>query len=105
MTVNPDVEPDREKVFHTLVEVITEILPAVPADRVSGHLRLADLGADSVDRVEIVMGVLDRLGLDAPMAAFATVPDLDAMTDLLADLLTDLLTRPLADPPREGSKP
>lgn len=94
--MSPDPEtatPDREAVFQTVTEVITEILPTVAADRVTGRRRLADLGADSVDRVEIVVGVLDRLGLQTPMAAFAAVPDLDAMTDLLTQLL------------REGSTP
>lgn len=80
---------DRDQVFDVVTEVIAEILPAVAADQVAGRRTLAELGADSVDRVEIVVGVLDRLGLAAPLAPFAAVPDLDALADLLTRLLRE----------------
>ncbi|MFC6082817.1 acyl carrier protein [Sphaerisporangium aureirubrum] len=75
MTMRDDVE----QVVH---QQIAEILPSA---RISGHLHLKDLGADSVDRVEILLGVLDRLGLRAPLSDFRDVPNVDALVDVLAE--------------------
>jgi polyketide biosynthesis acyl carrier protein len=66
--------------------VIREILPAVDPAAITGGRHLRDLGADSVDRVEIIIAVLDRLGLDQPLSAFGSLPDIDAMVSLLGEL-------------------
>jgi polyketide biosynthesis acyl carrier protein len=78
----------REAVARLVVEVVTEILPTVPATDVVGHRHLKDLGADSVDRVEIIVSLLDRLALDEPLSLFADLPNLDAMVDLLHERRT-----------------
>ncbi len=44
---------NRQHVTHILHDVITEILPGLPHDQISADKHLADLGADSVDRVAI----------------------------------------------------
>lgn len=75
MTTRDDVE----LVVH---QQIAEILPSVP---IAGDRHLKDLGADSVDRVEILLGVLDRLGLRAPLSDFRDVPNVDALVDVLAE--------------------
>lgn len=77
--------PTRQEAKRIVAEVVTEILPALrPAD-VGGHLHLKQLGADSVDRVEIILALLDRFGLDLPLSAFADLPNLDAVIDLLLE--------------------
>lgn len=63
-----------QSVRGALLEVIAEILPHVPASEVLDHRTLDDLGADSVDRVEIVTAVVDRLGDPRPLTEFADVP-------------------------------
>jgi len=79
---------DRDGVARLVVEVVTEILPAVAPAEVTGHRHLKDLGADSVDRVEIIGSLLDRLGLNEPLSRFAGLPDLDAVIDLLHERRT-----------------
>lgn len=73
----------RDDIARAVVEAVTEILPAVPAAEVTGGRHLKELGADSVDRVEIILTLLDRLGLDVPLSGFADLPNLDAVIDLL----------------------
>ncbi|MFE1950789.1 MULTISPECIES: acyl carrier protein [Streptomyces] len=65
-------------------EVVTEILPGVDRDLIGGSRHLKDLGADSVDRVEIIAALLDRTGVDAPMSAFSDLPDIDSLVDFLS---------------------
>lgn len=81
--MSPTVPITREAVARLVVDVVTEILPTVPAADVVGDRHLKDLGADSVDRVEIIVNLLDRLSLDEPLSRFADLPDLDAVVDLL----------------------
>lgn len=66
-------------------DVLQTILPGVDPAELRGDRHLADLGADSVDRVEIILTLIDRLGLDEPMSSFGALPDLDALVDFLAD--------------------
>jgi polyketide biosynthesis acyl carrier protein len=58
----------------------------VPGAELAPGKHLRDIGADSVDRVEIIVEVLDRLGLDTPLSAFSDLPDIAALIDLLTVL-------------------
>ncbi|OLR94821.1 phosphopantetheine-binding protein [Actinokineospora bangkokensis] len=64
-------------------EVIGEVLPDVAVDGISGSQHLRDLGADSVERVEIIMAVRARLGVREPLGSFAALPDLDRLVEFL----------------------
>lgn len=77
--------PSHAEVARVVAEAVTEILPAVPAREVTGGRHLKDLGADSVDRVEIITAVLSRLGLDEPLSSFSDLPSIDAMVELLRE--------------------
>jgi polyketide biosynthesis acyl carrier protein len=64
-------------------DVIGTILPGVPVSAMTERRHLRELGADSVDRVEIILSILDRLGLDEPMSSFSGLPNLGALVDFL----------------------
>jgi len=66
--------------------VILDILPGLSAADIDDSAHLKDLGADSVDRVEIIMGVLDRLHLQEPLSTFSEVPNIGALIQLLSEL-------------------
>jgi polyketide biosynthesis acyl carrier protein len=73
----------RDEVERAVRDAITTILPGLPEDQITGDKHLKDLGADSVDRVEIIMALIDRLRLAEPMSRFSAVPDIDALVDVL----------------------
>jgi len=73
----------RADVAGAVREAIGQILPGVPPGEVTGDRHLRDLGADSVDRVEIILGAQDRLGLAEPLSTFADLRDIDALVDVL----------------------
>jgi polyketide biosynthesis acyl carrier protein len=79
----PMSDVSREAIERTVREVIAVILPSVAPDAIEGNKHLRDLGADSVDRVEIILMLLDRLHLDEPMTSFSAVPDVDGLVTLL----------------------
>lgn len=76
-------EMSREAVDLAVREVIAVILPSVSAGTIAGNQHLRDLGADSVDRVEIILMLLQRLHLDEPMSSFASLPDVDTLVTFL----------------------
>ncbi len=75
----------RDRIWTVVYEVLGTILPGVPRDEISADKHLKDLGADSVDRVEIIMLLVDRLRLDEPMSSFSELPDLRALVDFLVE--------------------
>ncbi len=76
-------ESAKEKIAPIVREVISSILPNLPAEAVSGNRSLKDHGADSVDRVEIILSIMDRLGVDEPMSNFSNIPTIDDLVDYL----------------------
>ncbi|MFB6888416.1 acyl carrier protein [Kitasatospora sp. NPDC056327] len=73
----------RDRMTAVVREVVDRILPGVVWDGTTGRKHLRELGADSVDRVEIILGLIERLGLERDMAAFGELPDVDALVDHL----------------------
>ncbi len=73
----------RDDVAAVVHEVIESILPGATADPDLGRKHLKELGADSVDRVEIILAVMDRLRVDRPMSTFSAIPDVDSLVTYL----------------------
>ena len=78
-------EPRREAIARVVRETVAAILPAAAADGIPGDRHLRDLGADSVDSVEIIVSIMERLGIHTPMSSFSEVKSIDAMVDLLCE--------------------
>lgn len=76
-------ETQKETVARIVREAISSILPGLPAEEIQGGKSLAEHGADSVDRVEILLTVMGRLGMDEPMSNFSSIPNIDALVDYL----------------------
>lgn len=75
---------DRQDPVAAIVhDVVATALPSVPPAGIRGDRDLRQLGADSVDRVEIILMLLDRLGLDLPLSHFNDLRDLDGLVSLL----------------------
>jgi polyketide biosynthesis acyl carrier protein len=74
-----------DRVARALREAIAAILPALPAGEIDTGKHLRDLGADSIDRVEIILRVMERLGIEEPLASFSDIPTIGALLDLLGE--------------------
>ena len=79
-------DTDRTQVTGLVHATVAAILPQVPTEQITGDKHLKDLGADSVDRVEIIMALIDALGVREPMARFSTIRDIDALIDFLVEV-------------------
>ncbi len=74
----------REEASRVVLETVSEILPALPAGQLTLDKHLRELGADSVDRVEIVLSIIDRLEIDEPMSSFDSILTIGALIDYLS---------------------
>jgi polyketide biosynthesis acyl carrier protein len=71
---------DTELAVH---RTILNILPAVRQQDLTPDKHLKDLGADSVDRVEIIMSLREQLSVAAPMSSFSGIPNIGVLVDVL----------------------
>lgn len=73
----------RDEIFEVVKRCTLEVLPHLPADAVTVEGSLTDLGANSMDRVEVVMMSLEALKLRVPPAELQGVRDLRGLVDLI----------------------
>ena len=73
----------QQDVFHTVKKMTLEVLPFIPADDITIGKSLVDLGANSIDRMEVVTRSMEELGIKVPMIEFGKVKDLQGLVDVL----------------------
>lgn len=71
------------QVFELVKNNILEILPKTQADLIVPDQSLADLGANSVDRMEIVTLSMEDLGVKIPLMSFARVFNIESLVEVL----------------------
>jgi len=74
----------KEHVYEVVREVIMEVLPEVTPEQVSIDKSLKDLGANSIDRMEVVTMSMESLGVKIPLMSFAQVANIEGLVDVLA---------------------
>jgi polyketide biosynthesis acyl carrier protein len=73
-----------EEIQGIIVDCCREVLPELRSHGFRALDRLADLGADSVDRAEIVTMVLERLSLTIPRTELFGAHNIGELAQLLA---------------------
>ena len=75
----------KKHVFEVVKNVISEILPDVQSDLISIEKSLKELGANSIDRMEVVTMSMEELGLKIPLMSFAQVSNIEGLVDVLVE--------------------
>jgi len=70
-------------VFDVVKNNILDILPKVQPDMVTIEKSLSDLGANSVDRMEVVTLSMEDLSVKIPLLSFAGVTNIEGLVDVL----------------------
>lgn len=73
----------KQDIFDIVKQNTLAVLVDIDADAISIDTRLSDLGANSIDRVEVVMYSMEQLGIDVPRTALQGVRDIRSLVDLL----------------------
>jgi polyketide biosynthesis acyl carrier protein len=75
---------NENEIFEVVKNVTLEVLPFIPPDLVILEGNLKDLGANSIDRMEVVTRTMETLGLNVPLLEFGRVKDLRGLVDVFA---------------------
>ena len=73
----------QDAIFETVKRNVLAVLPDVEPGQISIDGRLGDLGANSVDRADVVTLTMEDLGLTIPISEFQEVSDLRSLVELL----------------------
>jgi polyketide biosynthesis acyl carrier protein len=76
-------EITRDNIFNIIVQHTCEVVPELEKHSIVETDRLADLGANSMDRADIVMMTLESLSLKIPLVELARAKNIGEFTDLL----------------------
>jgi polyketide biosynthesis acyl carrier protein len=79
-----------ERVFILVKRVIGEVLPDLDQALIASNKSLLELGANSVDRVEVVTTSMERLDLTVPLSKFANVNNIGELVSVLCKELSSL---------------
>ena len=72
-----------DEVFAVVKKHLAEICPDIPMDRVVREVSMKDLGASSLDMVEVVSCSMRELAVRIPRHELGTLKDIGGLADLL----------------------
>ena len=78
------MEDTQQRVFDIVKLKVAEVLIDVDPVRITREASLVDLGANSIDRVEVAMSSMEELGLDIPGSALHGVKNIGELVDALS---------------------
>jgi polyketide biosynthesis acyl carrier protein len=74
---------DRRRVEEVVLGLVREILPDAPSEQVVPERSMTELGATSIDRVEVATLAMETLGLKIPNRELAAVNSIGDLIDVL----------------------
>lgn len=77
------INMNKERIFEIVKKQILDILPVVSITDIELSKQLKDLGANSMDRMEIVISSMEEVGVKIPLLEFAKVANIDGLVTLL----------------------
>ncbi len=75
----------KEHVYEVVKNVIMEVLPDTKPELISIEKNLKELGANSIDRMEVVTMSMEELGMKIPLMSFAQVSNIEGLVDVLTE--------------------
>jgi polyketide biosynthesis acyl carrier protein len=72
-----------DDVFAVVRATVLEVLPDLDAAQIRIDGTLSDLGANSIDRADIVTMAQERLGIVVPVTQFRAVADIWSLVEVL----------------------
>ena len=73
----------KEDIFEVIQQNIMEVLEEIHKDMVQIDKSMKDLGANSVDRMEIIAMTMEALDVKIPLVEFGSVKNIQGLVDLL----------------------
>jgi polyketide biosynthesis acyl carrier protein len=73
----------REEIFTVVRAHLLQVLPGLAEAAVRGDFSMHDLGADSLDRMDVISATTDELHIEVPTDRLADAHNIDSLVDVL----------------------
>lgn len=73
----------KSQIVNLITENLLEIIPELEGEEISPDESLVDLGANSVDRGELITLTLERLNMEASRIEFVSAQTINELADLI----------------------
>lgn len=80
-----DSTPGAEEIFRIVRRNLLEVLPGLDAAEVTMDGRMSDLGANSIDRMDVVVSVMQELGVEVAPQKLVPAQDIRSLIDVLLE--------------------
>lgn len=80
----------KDQIIHLIKRNLVEIIPELEGEEIAVDETLVDLGANSVDRGELITLTLERLNLDISRIEFVSAQTINELADLIVEKKTPL---------------
>jgi len=77
------MKPSQQQIFDVVKNSTLQVLIDADPDAITIDTSLTELGANSIDRVEVVVYSMEELGINVPRAELQGVRDIRTLVDLL----------------------
>jgi polyketide biosynthesis acyl carrier protein len=74
---------NKEDIFRIIVQHTCEVVPSLVGRDFSINDSLSELGANSIDRVEIITMTLESLAQNVPLISFAKAKNFNGLVNIL----------------------
>ena len=74
---------EKEEIIYLLKESLEEIIPEIEGEDYSIHETLNNLGANSIDKGELITLTLEHLEIEASMVMFVKAESIAELADLI----------------------
>jgi len=78
---------DKQDIFKIVVKHSCEVIPELEEQSITASHSLVDLGANSVDRAEIVMMTMEALNLQIPRVELFGVKNIEQLVEVIYEKL------------------
>jgi len=78
---------NKDDIFNIIIEHSCEVIPDLSTHAFQRDDQLSELGANSMDRADIIIMTLESLSLRIPLLAVAKAKNIGELTDLLYEQL------------------
>lgn len=73
----------KNEIFEVIVESIYEIVPELEGEHITIQDSLQELGANSIDRAEIIITTLESIGVSIPMIKFGEARSIQDIVEII----------------------
>ncbi|MBN2532038.1 MAG: acyl carrier protein [Spirochaetales bacterium] len=74
----------KDEIFRVIQKNIITVLPHITQDVITPDKELKDLGANSIDRSEIILKTLEDLNLKIPLTKIVKFKNIGALSEFIA---------------------